>query len=124
MPLEPPYLPSLFSPSPYSILLWSPPLVVNHRGGMAAALYSGISRPDMNLKPHALQRVLGPRGPVSSYDVFSDAQCMHRHVHAGLHAHLHPRGAGALLAAAAAGAVQPCGRQLFRGREVGRRAGR
>lgn len=46
--------------------------------GLAAGRYSGTSRPDLNLTPHALHSVFGPSGPVRHCGVFSDAQCVHR----------------------------------------------
>lgn len=45
--------------------------------GLAAGLYSGTKRPDLNLTPQALQSVLGPKGPVRHCGVFSEAQWRH-----------------------------------------------
>ncbi len=45
--------------------------------GLAAGLYSGTSRPDLNRTPQALQRVFGPIGPVRHCGVLSAAQCRH-----------------------------------------------
>lgn len=65
-------------------LRWELECCVSTNVGLAAGLYSGISRPDLNLTPHALHRVLGPRGPVRHCGVFSDAQCVHRRTPASM----------------------------------------
>lgn len=46
--------------------------------GLQAGLYSEKSRPDLYRTPHALQRVLAPRGPVLHCGVFCTWQWLHR----------------------------------------------
>lgn len=51
--------------------------LVSTNVGLAAGLYSGTSRPDLYLTPHALHSVFGPMGPVRHCGVLSVAQCRH-----------------------------------------------
>jgi hypothetical protein len=51
--------------------------LVNTNVGLAAGLYSGTSRPDLYLTPHALHSVFGPNGPVRHWGVLSVAQWRH-----------------------------------------------
>ncbi|URD99467.1 hypothetical protein MUK42_28890 [Musa troglodytarum] len=46
--------------------------------GLQAGRYSGRRRPDLNLTPQALQRVLVPRGPARHCGVFWAPQWLHR----------------------------------------------
>lgn len=60
-----------------TIFLWELECKSLRKDGLLAGRYSGTSRPDLNLTPHALQSVFGPRGPARHCGVFSAPQCWH-----------------------------------------------